>query len=111
MREKKAGVSSYMSDAKGLIPLGLLGGLGAGAFYMGDKSMEDYDWQAPFKSPLKTKAFSSAKLKELSKDPATYLTLLALLGGGYGVYKLGKGREKKDLLPSPEVAELMSSLY
>ena len=108
MKKKKAN-AAYFSDAKGLIPLGVLGGLGAGAYYMGDKSLSDYDWQSPIRSPLKSKPISGTRLKELAKDPATFLTLLALLGGGYGVYKLGRGREKKDLLPSPEILELMGN--
>jgi hypothetical protein len=103
--------SNLFKDAKGLIPLALLGGLGFGGYHLGKEALSDYDWQSPFKSPLRTKPFSTSKLKELSKDPATYLTLLALLGTGYGAYKLGKGREKKDLLPSPEVAELMGNPF
>ena len=106
---KKA--NSLLRDARGLIPLALVGGLGYGGYKLGQNALEDYDLQSPFRSPLKTKPLSVTKLKEVAKDPATYLTLLALLGGGYGAYQLGKNREKKDLLPSPELTELMNSPY
>ena len=96
---------------RGLLPLAVLGALGAGGYYTGKTALEDYNWLSPFRSPLKTKTFSTAKLKELSKDPKTYLTMLALLGTGYGAYKLGKGRERKDMLPDPELAELLGGGY
>ena len=103
--------ANLLRDARGLLPLALLGGLGYGGFRLGQNALEDYELQSPFKSPFKTKTLSTTKLKEVAKDPATYLTLLALMGGTYGAYKLGKGREKKDLLPSPEVAELMGNPF
>ena len=103
--------ANLLTDARGLVPLALLGGLGYGGYRLGEHALKDYELQSPFQSPFKTKPLSVTKLKEVAKDPATYLTLIALLGGGYGAYKLGKGREKKDLLPSPEVAELMGNPF
>lgn len=89
--------------------MAVLGGLGYGGYRMAQNALEDREWQLPFRSPLKTKPFSTTKLKELSKDPATYLTLLALLGGGYGAYRLGRRSEKRDLLPSEEVSGLLGN--
>ena len=93
---------------RGLGLTALLGALGAGGYYAADKALEDYDFQSPFQSPVKTKPFSVTKLKELSKDPTTYLTLLALLGGGYGAYKLGQRRGEKDVMPGPQLVDLLN---
>ena len=98
-------------DRKGMGLTALLAALGAGGYYYGNKALEDYEWRSPFRNPIKTKTFSATKLKELSKDPATYLTLLAILAGGVGAYKLGRRRAKKDIMPDPELAELLNTSY
>ena len=102
--EKK---SSNVISGKSMMPLALLAALGGGGYYAGSKALEDYNWRSPFQSPLETKTLSTTKLKEVAKDPATYLTLLALLGGGYGAYKLGQSKAENDIMPAPGLAELL----
>ena len=102
---------AFAGANKGALGLAaLLAALGGGSYYYGKKALKDYDMRSPFQKPWEVKSFSNTRLKEIAKDPKTYLTLLALTMGGWGAYKWGKNRAQRDILPDPQFTKFVTAM-